>query len=118
MTRAIFAVLFSVFAAAIVAAPAVRADVALERPAPFRLGMQLERTPAGARVVAVAPNGAAKLMGLRRGDLILAVNALYVGSFTADRLRNLGSGEQYTQLTLLVVRNNTQVIELRAPSRR
>jgi hypothetical protein len=41
-------------------------------------------TPAGARVDRVDPSGAAQRSGIRRGDLILAVDDVYIRALTAS----------------------------------
>lgn len=63
--------------------------------------------PAGARAVVVFEDGPAYAAGLRRGDLIIAVNGASVGGLKIDDIVDRILGEEGTVVKLTVLKNGT-----------
>ena len=115
--RAFLAILF-LACASVAAVPMARADVAIpQEERAYRMGLRLETTPQGARIASVGREGAARRMGLREGDVILAINWQYVRAMPAERVQQFASGQQYRPVSVLIVRNNRDVIEFKFPQR-
>ncbi len=79
----------------------------------FHLGLKLESIRTGARVLQVEKGLAADKMGVRAGDIILAIDRRYARSFSKADLKAFQDEEHVWPLELIVVRDGRDVIELR-----
>ncbi|MFM8414893.1 MAG: YbaY family lipoprotein [Planctomycetota bacterium] len=62
---------------------------AANRPASYRLGINVQNGPAGVLVMAIAPGSLAQSVGIEPGDTIVCVSGYQVG-YVGDRLFDLG----------------------------
>jgi carboxyl-terminal processing protease len=67
------------------------------------LGVELKCEPDGLRIVSVIPAGPAALSGIRKGELIVAVNDARIGEYSAETIADLLRGPEGTYLSTKVV---------------
>jgi hypothetical protein len=119
MARALFLVFAACACIALLWGSNSRADIAIapDRPTGFVMGVRLQMTPAGARVTEIDGGRTESPHGIRRGDLILAVDRIYIQALTPAQRQGFASGVQRRPVKVLLVRNGRDVIEVRAALR-
>jgi predicted metalloprotease with PDZ domain len=82
----------------------------------FRLGLSVEKTRYGARIIDVEGNSVAEKAGLKKGDLILAVDRRYAKKLSAADLKALTDDAHVWPVSLIIVRNGEEILDFRLQS--
>lgn len=96
-------------------APLARANMAppLQE---FRLGFTVEKTSDGPRITSIEKNSVAEKAGLRKGDLILAIDRRYAKTLSSADLKAFTDDVHVWPVKLIVVRNGEEVLDIHLES--
>ena len=84
-------------------------------PVGYRLGIVVEKTQDGPRIVSVDKSSEAARSGLQAGDIIIGVDGRYAKTF-ADADLKAFTDERHSWPMNLIIARGDQVITLRVPS--
>ena len=83
-------------------------------PQGYRLGIAIEKTQEGPRIIAVNKGSEAERAGLQKGDLILGVEGRYAKTFSDSELKAFTDDMHSWPIQLIIARGD-EVIALRVP---
>jgi C-terminal processing protease CtpA/Prc len=106
---ALFVVAFALIFGAVHWHGLANANIALPR-VEYSMGLTLQSTTAGPKVASVDPKSAGAKHGIKKGDLILAIDGRYAKTLPRESLKDFATGKHDWRTDVILVRNNKDVI--------
>ena len=82
----------------------------------FRLGLELEKTKDGPLITKIEKNSVAEKAGLKKGDLILAVDRRYAKKLSSTDLKSFANDVHVWPVEIIVVRDGDEILDFRLQS--
>lgn len=78
----------------------------------FHLGLAVEKTDEGPRITKIEKNSVAENAGLKKGDLILAVDRRYAKKLSDDDLKSFAEDVHVWPVDVIVVRDGENIVDV------